>query len=111
MSVIIESVIKSNPVGRWYIALSDTTEEDSLEVCLDIYEYAEKIEKMGEEYGGDVEVVWSSDDNVTPEQINEVRMQIIAYEAEQEALKEKESHMPDGTPNFQAADGTPEFKE
>ncbi len=102
MAVIIESVIKSNPVGRWYIALSDTTEENSLEVCLDIYEYAEKVEKMGEEYGGDVEVVWSSDENVTPKQINEVRMQIMEYEAEQEAMKEKESHMSDGTPNFQA---------
>ena len=102
MAVIIESVIKSNPVGRWYIALSDTTEEDSLEVCLDIYEYAEKVEKMGEEYGGDVEVVWSSDENVTPKQINEVRMQIMEYEAEQEAMKEKESHMSDGKPNFQA---------
>jgi hypothetical protein len=110
MAVIIESVIKSNPVGRWYIALSDTTEEESLEVCLDIYEYADKIEKMGEEYGGDVEVVWSSDDNVTPEQINEVRMQILAYEAEQEALKEGETHMPDGTPNFQASEDTPGFQ-
>jgi len=104
MAVIIESVIKSNPVGRWYITLSDTTEEDSLEVCLDIYEYAEKVEKMGEEYGGDVEIAWSSDDNVTPEQINEVRMQIMAYEAEQEALREGSEHMPDGTPNFQATE-------
>jgi hypothetical protein len=110
MAVIIESVIKSNPLGRWYIALSDTTEEESLEVCLDIYEYADKIEKIGEEYGGDVEVVWSSDDNVTPEQINEVRMQIMAYEAEQEALKEGETHMPDGTPNFQASEDTPGFQ-
>ena len=110
MSVIIESVIKSNPLGRWYIALSDTTQEDSLEVCLDIYEYAMKVEKMGAEYGDDVQVVWSSDENVTPEQINEVRMQIMAYEAEQEALKENESHMPDGTPNFQATEGTPDFQ-
>jgi hypothetical protein len=112
MAVIIESTIRSNPVGRWYITLSDTTEEESLEVCLDIYEYADKIEKMGEEYGGDVEVVWSSDDNVTPEQINEVRMQIMAYEAEREALLENESHLPDGTPNFQAVDdGTPPFEK
>ena len=104
MPVVIESVIKSNPLGRWYIALSDTTKEDSLEACLDIYEYAEKIEKMGEEYGGDIEVAWSSDDNVTPEQINEVRMQMMAYEAEQEAIKENEPYLPDGTPNFQATE-------
>ncbi len=101
MSVTIESVIKSNPVGRWYIALSDTTKEESMEICLDISEYAEKIEKMGEEYGGSVEVSWSSEENVTPQQINEVRMQIMNYEAEREAEKEKNTHQADGTPNFQ----------
>jgi len=104
---VIQSVIKSNPIGRWYIELSDTSKEESPEnriICLDIYEYAEKIEMMGKEYGEDVAVEWMSDDNVTPEQINEVRMQIMAYEAEVEAQKENEkaSHQADGTPNFNA---------
>ncbi len=88
MAVIIESVIKSNPIGRWYIELFDTMKDDEPEnrvVCLDVFEYADKIEMIGQEYGGDIEVAWSSDDNVTPEQINEVRMQMMAYEAEQEA--------------------------
>jgi len=87
--VVIESTIKSNPLGRWYIELSDTLKEESPEnrvICLDITEYAQKIELMGEEYNGEVEIAWSSDENVTPEQINEVRMQIMAYEAEQESL-------------------------
>ena len=82
--VIIESTIKSNPVGRWYIELNDATKEEDPEnriVCLDIDEYSQKVEEMGAEHDGKVEVVWSSDDNVTPEQINEVRMQIMAYEA------------------------------
>ena len=102
--VVIESVIKSNPLGRWYIELSDTMKEESEDrvVCLDINEYAQKIETMGQEYGGDVEVGWSSEENVTPEQINEVRMQIMAYEAELEAQKENATHMSDGTPNFNA---------
>ncbi|HFQ61190.1 MAG TPA: hypothetical protein ENK39_02670 [Epsilonproteobacteria bacterium] len=102
--VVIESVIKSNPLGRWYIELSDTMKEESEDrvVCLDINEYAQKIETMGQEYGGDVEVAWSSEENVTPEQINEVRMQIMAYEAELEAQKENATHMSDGTPNFNA---------
>jgi len=88
--VIIESVIKSNPMGRWYIELSDTTKEESLEMCIDINDYAKKIEMMGAEYGGEVEVAWSSDDNVTPEQINEVRMQIMVYESEIETQKNKQ---------------------
>ena len=103
MGGVIESVIKSNPLGRWYIELNDTMKEEGeeIQVCLDINEYAQKIEKMGEEYGGEVEVVWSADDNVSPVQINEVRKQIMAYEAEREAEKESPAHSADGTPNFQ----------
>ena len=92
--VIIESVIKSNPLGKWYIELFDTSKEDNPEhrvICLDVFEYANKIEEMGKEYGDEVEVAWSSDSNVSPEQINEVRMQMNAYEAEQEAQKESEA--------------------
>jgi hypothetical protein len=106
VSTIIESVIKTNPLGRWYIELCDTMKDDSMEICLDIHEYAKKVEMMGEEYGGEVEIAWSSDDDVTPIQINEVRQQIIAYEAELEAAKENDfsgnqnSHQADGTPNF-----------
>jgi len=87
---VIESVIKSNPIGRWYIELSDTSKEESPEnriICLDINEYAQKVEQLGEEYGEDVAVEWSSDEGVTPEQINEVRQQIMAYEAQIEAEK------------------------
>ncbi|WP_294952419.1 hypothetical protein [Sulfurovum sp.] len=101
MAGIFESVIRTSPLGRWYIEVTDTMKENAEpEICLDVYEYADKIEELGKEYGGAVEVIWSSDDNVTPEQINEVRMQMNAYEAEQEAQKDGEAHMPDGTPNF-----------
>ena len=108
MAGMIESVIKTSPLGRWYIELTDTMKEDAEPiVCLDVFEYADKVEEMGKEYDGAVEVIWSSDDNVTPEQINEVRMQMNAYEAEQEAKKNAEANMPDGTPNF---DGMPNFE-
>ena len=90
MAVIIESIIKSNPMGRWYIELIDTMKDEDPQnrvVCLDIFEYAEKIELIGQEYGGDIEIAWSSDDNVTPVQINEVRQQMMAYETEQNLEK------------------------
>ena len=80
MAVVFESIIKSNPVGRWYIELRDTTEEDRTEFCLDLDEYAQKIEEMGAEYGGDIEVHWSSDENVTQQQLNEVRMEMAKYQ-------------------------------
>jgi len=101
MAGTIESTIKNSPLGRWYIELVDADRDDKDPVvCMDIYEYADKIEDMGKEYDGIIDIIWSSDDNVTPEQINEVRMQMNAYEAEQEAKKENSEHMPDGTPNF-----------
>ncbi len=102
MAGVIESVIKTSPLGRWYIELSDTMQDSEAVICMDVYEYADKIEEIGREYGDEIEVIWSSDDNVTPEQINEVRMQMNAYEAELEAQKENATHMPDGTPNFNA---------
>lgn len=77
-------------MGRWYIELRDTTKEKSIEMCIDINDYAKKIEMMGAEYGGEVEVAWSSDENVTPEQINEVRMQMMVYESEIETQKNKQ---------------------
>lgn len=101
MAGVIESVIKSNPLGRWYIELKDMMNPDSMQICLDIEEYAQKIEMMGEEYGGEVEVLWSAEDNVTPAQINEVRGQIMAYEAAREMEQENPTHLADGTPNFQ----------
>jgi len=108
MSTIIESVIKSNPVGRWYIELTDTMKDEAERIiCLDVFEYAEKIEILGAEYNQEIEIAWSSDDNVTPTQINEVRQQMMAYEAEEEAKKENAihqehtTHLADGTPNFQ----------
>jgi len=102
--VVIESVIKTNPMGRWYIELNDTTKEENEEqdrvICLDINEYSQKVEVMGQEYGGEIEIAWSTEDNVSPAQINEVRQQIMAYEAEIEAQQQEATHMPDGTPNF-----------
>jgi hypothetical protein len=83
-AVVFESIIRSNPVGKWYIELIDTSEEDRREFCLDIDEYAQKIEDMGAEYGGDIEVVWKADENVTEQQLNEVRMQMAKYQQEME---------------------------
>jgi len=107
MAVIIQSTIKTNPVGRWYIELVDTTEEGHMEICLDINEYANKIEEIGSDYGGEIEVAWQADDEVSEVQIHEVRMEMNAYEEEREKQKAAEavggmsqSHQDDGTPIF-----------
>ncbi|HIO95459.1 MAG TPA: hypothetical protein EYG67_01420 [Campylobacterales bacterium] len=109
MSVIIQTTIKTNALGRWYIELKDTTEEDSMEICLDINEYAQKIEEMGAEYGGDIEVAWQADAEVTKEQINEVRMEINEYEAKREAQEASEAQGGESATTTYQADGTPSF--
>ena len=80
MSGVLKATIRSNPVGRWYITIADEAEGIE-EYCLDFSEFESKIALMGEKYGGDIEVLWSADENVTKEQINEVRMHMIEYEA------------------------------
>ncbi|MBU1667157.1 hypothetical protein KKC13_01990 [bacterium] len=106
MSVLIQSTIKTNPLGRWYIELNDISKENHMEICLSINEYAQKIEAIGAEYDNAIEIAWQSDDNVTPQQIHEVRMEMNAYEAEREAREateaegEQATHQADGTPVF-----------
>ena len=84
-------------MGRWYIELIDPNEEETADrmICLDIQEYAQKVETISEDYGNDMEIAWESAEDVTPLQINEVRQQIMAYEAEQEA---KMNDAPQGMP-------------
>jgi hypothetical protein len=42
---------------------------------------------MGIPHNGEIEIAWSTQDDVSPAQINEVRQQIMAYEAQIEALQ------------------------
>ena len=104
-SVVFDSVIRTTPVGVWYIELRDPQTQRT-EVCHSIDEYAEKIEDMGLEHGGDVEVAWSAEENVTKEQINEVRMQMNAY---QQKLEEESGFGAPPTPPTHEEDGTPKF--
>ena len=92
---ILETVIKSNPVGRWYLEIRDP-EENRTEICLDLDEYAQKIEDMGAIYGGDVEVAWESEENVTQIQINEVRQAMMMYEQKLQAEQEAQNSPDDG---------------
>jgi hypothetical protein len=76
MAVIFESTIKNDGIGGWYIELKDTTDE-RVEICKDIKEYEEKIEKLGEDYGGRIdEVKWLKDKDVDELIMNEVRIQM-----------------------------------
>ena len=89
MAVVFQSVIKVDDTGKWYIEIVDANDENDVrtEVCFDLDEYEQTIEKMGEEYGGHIDSVeWSKDENVPPHIIDEIRIKM----AEQRAKIEEE---------------------
>jgi len=80
MSVIFESCIKVDPDGKWYITLTDTV-DNRVEVCRDLDEYSQKVEDFGSDYGGNIdEVKWSKDDDVPPQTIDEIRLEMSKHQ-------------------------------
>ena len=76
MAVVFESTIKNDGLGGWFIELKDTT-DGRVAICKDIAEYEEQIEQLGADYGGHIdEVRWSSDEDVTPVMIDELRLEM-----------------------------------
>jgi len=83
MSVIFESTIKMNPLGDgWYIELKDTVDGRVLN-CKDLEEFEKNVEELGADYGGRIdEVKWSSDDNIPPAIIHEIRVGLEKFKQE-----------------------------
>lgn len=82
MKVIFISNIKVNRVGNWYIELKDTV-DGRIEICNDLEEFSKKIEELGSDYGGAIdEVKWVVDEDVRPEQLDEVRLGMAKYQEE-----------------------------
>ena len=84
MSLIFESKIKVDDNNEWFIELTDTS-DGRVEICKNMNEYKEKFEKMGEDYGGNVDqVVWSQDANIPPYHIDEIRQAMAELQTEVE---------------------------
>ena len=66
MAVKFISHVEQDKVGGWYIKLTDTLEEKDV-ICKNLDEYATHIEEMGGDYGGDIEVVWTRSNQLTPD--------------------------------------------
>jgi hypothetical protein len=65
LAVKFISYVDQNEQGDWYIKLTDTLGEESV-ICNDLDEYEKQIQKMGEDYGNDIEVAWSKSDTLSP---------------------------------------------
>ncbi len=89
MAVKFISTIKEDGLGNWYIELLDTTDNKKA-ICKNISLFEDAIEQMGDEYGGDIEVEWKKDNNVTPSHFEEVKIEMAKYQKKynKEAINE-----------------------
>ena len=55
----------------WLIRLTDTV-DDRVAICKSLEEFKTRIEELGDDYGGDVEVTWSKDQDVTDMHFKEI---------------------------------------
>lgn len=84
MSVVFTSTIKMDDEQNWYIELKDMVDQ-RVEICKDMDEYAQKVEDLGSDYGGNIDSVnWYKDDNVPPHVMDEIRMEMTKQKAEVE---------------------------
>jgi len=79
MAVKFISTIKEDGLGGWFIELLDTL-DNRVATCKDTASYEDAIEQMGDDYGGDIEVEWKKDDNVTIAHFEEVKIEIAKYQ-------------------------------
>jgi hypothetical protein len=79
MDIVFEALVKNSDNGAWFIELKDTF-SGSVEICEDLKVFEQKIQDMGENYGGRIdEVKWLSDDNLSPENMQKVRVAMMEY--------------------------------
>ncbi len=98
MAVKFEAVLKNNGIGGWCIELTDTLESTTVR-CEDLENFSSKIQEMGEGYGNDIEVEWSSADDVSPAHMQELRVAMMEYQEKYQEEIDKELNG-DQTPGF-----------
>ena len=79
MAVKFISHVEQNGVGNWYIKLTDTLEEKDV-ICKDLDDYAAKIEELGADYGGDIEVVWTRSQLLSPANYQDLEDKMAAMQ-------------------------------
>jgi len=82
--VVFESTIKMVEGSRedWFIELKDTV-DDRVEICADLKEYSKNVEKLGADYGGNIdEVKWMKDDNVPLPVMDNIRFEMSKLQSE-----------------------------
>jgi len=81
MGVEFHANVEEDYQGGWCIKLTDTMSQN-MEVCKNLEDFSVAIEKMGEDYVGDIEVKWSKNDDVTDEHFYELHQQMAKVQQE-----------------------------
>ena len=77
--VKFEAVLKNDGIGGWCIELTDTLEPKTVR-CANLEIFSQEVSSLGEDYGNDIEVVWSTDEDVKPEFMQELRIAMMEYQ-------------------------------
>lgn len=75
MPALFTANVEEGENNSWVIKLTDV-EENKEVVCKDMDDFSKQIALMGEEYGADIEVKWSKNDDVTDEHFYEVHQEM-----------------------------------
>ncbi len=91
MAVVFEALVKNSQDGGWLIELKDTV-DGRVVICKDLNEFEQKIQELGDDYGGRVdEVKWISHENLSPQNEQELRVGMMKYhEKYKDQLEDKE---------------------
>jgi hypothetical protein len=73
----------------WLIRLTDTL-DNRVAICKSLEEFKKNIEELGDDYGGDVEVAWSKNQDVTDKHFKEIHDGMAQYK-EQEVKDSSEN--------------------
>lgn len=103
MAVKFISHVEQDGIGGWFIKLTDTLEEKDV-ICKDLDEYASVIEELGSEYGGDIEVVWTRSQLLSPANYQDIdeKMAIMQekYQEDIDKINEKNNTKNDELSGF-----------
>jgi hypothetical protein len=106
--VKFEAGLKNNGIGGWCIDLTDTLEPVTVR-CENLEVFSEKVSEMGAEYGNDIEVVWSAAEDSNPVHMQELRVEMLAYQEKykDEIDKELKTREDNSTPESGFEDFNP----
>lgn len=93
MAVKFISHVDENNKGNWFIQLTDTLAKQSA-VCNDLDEYKKTIEEFGEQYGNEIEVVWTKSKNLSPKNYQDLnnKMEQLQKEYQEEINQIDQQH-------------------